>query len=266
MKPARLTAILAALAALCFGAAAWAALVLPPLNGRRVVDDAGILSPAAEVALTRELADLESGTGRQVVIATLPSLQGASIEDYGYRLGRAWAVGSRERNDGLLLIVAPKERKVRIEVGYGLEAVMTDALASAIIQTTILPRFRTGDLEGGIVAGNRAIVAQLKLPGDEAVAVARTVPPTRARDSWWVRPLIKLSVVMVVTVFLPLLWSFFSGLFSNLWGRRPTVIRRRSRGMIDWNAGSFGGGPSAGSGGFSGGGGSFGGGGASGSW
>lgn len=238
---------------------------MPALNGRRVADEAGILSPSSEAALTRKLADLETATGREFAIATLPSLQGYSIEDFGYRLGRTWGVGSGQRDDGLLLIVAPKERKVRIEVGYGLEGVMTDALAGLIIRVTILPKFRDGDLEGGIVAGADAIINQLKLPDEDATAIARKAHREADNDDWWVRPLLKFAIVMFATVIIPLFWSIFSGLFQAPWDRGPREIRRRSRGLVDWSAGSYGGGDTSG-GGYFGGGGSFGGGGASGSW
>lgn len=258
-------ATIAALAFLCVGTLAPAAPAMPAMNGRRVVDEAGILSPASEAALTLKLAGLETITGRQVVIATLPSLQGSSIEDYGYRLGRSWGVGSRERNDGLLLIVAPKERKVRIEVGYGLEGVMTDALASVIIHTTILPRFRQGDLEGGVVAGADAIVDQLHLPDAEAKAIAGKARSAQRGRPWWIRPVISIAIMLIMTA-MTFVWSFVSGLFSGWGGLRPREIRRRQYGLVDWSGGSYGGGGSYIGGGYSGGGGSFGGGGASGSW
>src|SRR3546814_3028549 len=101
-------------------------------------------------------------------VATLPDLQGYDISDYGYRLGRAWGIGDKEKNEGALLIVAPNERKVRIEVGYGLEGIMTDALSSQIIRNAITPRFKAGDLPGGIDAGVDAIGKLLTLPPDEA--------------------------------------------------------------------------------------------------
>ena len=131
---------------------AQAAPVFPPLSGR-VVDEAGLLPPVEEQALTNKLEALEKATGRQLVVATIADMQGYPIEDYGYQLGRTWGIGSKARNDGVLLIVAPRERKVRIEVGYGLEPVLTDALSSVIIQQRILPSFRQGDMAAGIVQG-----------------------------------------------------------------------------------------------------------------
>ena len=106
------------------------ALVFPALTGR-VVDEANILNEATRATLTQKLADLEAKTTDQLVVATLKSLQGTSIEDFGYQLGRHWRIGQKDKNNGVLLIVAPNERKVRIEVGYGLEGTLTDAVAQA---------------------------------------------------------------------------------------------------------------------------------------
>jgi uncharacterized protein len=156
-----------------------AAPTFPALSGR-VVDEAQILSPATEQRLDGELARLEADTGRQMVVATVSDLQGYEIEEYGYQLGRAWAIGRKGEDDGVILLVAPKERRVRIEVGYGLEPVLTDALSSVILQTAVLPRFREGQMEAGVVAGAEAVIQQLALPADEAsarVAQASGVSP-----------------------------------------------------------------------------------------
>lgn len=243
--------------------AAFAAPTFPPLTGR-VVDDADILSPQAEAQLTAELADLETQTGRQLVVATLPDLQGYEIEDYGYQLLRTWGIGSKERNDGVILIVAPGERKVRIEVGYGLEPVLTDALSSLIINERIIPAFKDGRMEEGVVDGTQAIVQQLSLPEDEAraaVAKAQERPQSEGEVGFG-------TIILIFVIF----W-LISGVFG----------RRRRRGSLWWlplilgsgggggrggwhdGGGGFGGG-GFGGGGFSGGGGSGGGGGASGSW
>src|SRR5580698_301262 len=150
-------------------APARAAPTFPPLTGR-VVDDAHVLSAQTQADLTSKLAALEQKTGDQVVVVTLPSLQGYEIEDYGYQLGRAWGLGEKGKNNGAILIVAPTEHKVRIEVGYGLEPVLTDAMSSIILQEQVLPKFRTGDVEGGVVAGTDAIIAQLDLDPAQAQA------------------------------------------------------------------------------------------------
>ena len=128
------------------------ALTFPELTGR-VVDDAGILDPATKAALERKLAEFETKTTGQLVVVTLKSLQGTSIEDYGYQLGRHWQIGQKEKNTGALLIVAPNERKVRIEVGYGFEGTLTDAVSKLIIENSIIPRLRVNDFAGGIGRG-----------------------------------------------------------------------------------------------------------------
>jgi len=242
---------------------AFAAPTFPKLTGR-VVDDAGILSPATEQDLTRKLEALETSTGRQLVVATLPSLQGYEIEDYGYQLGRTWGIGSEKNDDGALLIVAPNEKKVRIEVGYGLEPVLTDALSSVIIQTAILPKFRDGDMAAGIVAGTDALVQQLSLPDAEAkaqVAQASAQPAERRGGG-------------IPFAFLPLLlvfWLVMGGLLGGRRGRRgnaSSAIAGAVLGSMLGGGGRGGGGwgGGGGGGGFSGGGGSFGGGGSSGGW
>ena len=107
-----------------------------------------VLTPDIQADLTSKLAALEAKTGTQLVVVTLPSLQGDDIADYGYQLGRAWGIGQKGKNTGALFIVAPSEKKTRIEVGYGLEGVLTDALSSVILNSQVLPRFRQGDVSG----------------------------------------------------------------------------------------------------------------------
>ena len=255
-----------ALVAVLFALPALAAPTFPALTGR-VVDEAGILSPDAERDLSAKLETLETTTGRQLVVATVPSLQGYPIEDYGYQLGRTWGIGEKDKDTGVILLVAPNDRKVRIEVGYGLEPVLTDALSSVIIQSAILPKFRDGDMEGGIIAGTNALVEQLSLPADQAKArIEQASQPAKhkARGSPIVGLLVFLFIIFV-----------FSGLFrgrrsrSGLGSALPWIIlsalNNSGRGGSGWSGGGgsdWGGG----GGGFSGGGGSFGGGGSSGSW
>lgn len=225
----------------------------PRLSGR-VVDDAGILNPSTVNELTRMLAQHEQAGGEQVVVVTLPSLQGYSIEEFGYQLGRYWGIGQKDKNTGALLIVAPKEHKVRIEVGYGLEGKLTDAQSSLIIQRLILPQFRRGDFNAGILAGTQSI---LKVLGGEPESAQ---PPAGAGvssiDPRW------------IIVGLLAFWLIYVLLLRKL-ARNPGIIRRVGRSGPAGSGGfygGFGGGSSGGGGGFSGGGGSFGGGGASGSW
>ena len=248
---------LAVLVLFVWAGAALAAPTFPPLTGR-VVDDAGILSPQAEAQLTQELANLETQTGRQLVVATLPDLQGYEIEDYGYQLLRTWGIGSKERNDGAILIVAPSERKVRIEVGYGLEPVLTDALSSLIINQRIIPAFKAGQLEQGVVDGTAAIVQQLSLPEDQAAAAVAEAQKQPAEGKGG----ISFGTIVVILVIFWLLRGVFGGRRrGSLWWL-PLILSGGGGG----GRGGWSGGGGFGGGGFSGGGGSGGGGGASGSW
>jgi len=257
------TALLAAAMAAVFTQPALAQ-EFPELTGR-VVDNANIIPEAQEAALDAKLAALETQSQRQVVVVTLPSLQGYEISDYGYQLGRHWGLGDAQRNDGAILIVAPQERKVRIEVGYGLEPVLTDGLSALIIQQQILPKFRSGDFPGGIEVGSDAIIQQLQLPQAEAEAIAAQAAKTRKSSGRF--PIGSLIWIAFIV--------FFFILPARGGGRRRTGGMVRN--IILWEAlnaatrGAGGGHRSGGfggfsGGGFSGGGGSFGGGGASGGW
>ncbi len=236
----------------------------PELTGR-VIDQANLLDPAQEAALTAKLEALETQSNRQLVVATVNSLEDYDIADYGYRLGRTWGIGQdgageTEKDNGLILLVAPNERKVRIEVGYGLEGIMTDALSSIIIQNDILPQFRDGNMAGGIIAGVDRISSQLTLPEDEARLIAKDAEQQSSEgDGENIGLIIFWIFILVFFVIIPM--------FSNRGGKR---YRRGSGPVVIWGGGSsWGGGGSSGGGfggGFSGGGGSFGGGGASGGW
>ncbi len=249
-----------------------AAPKFPALTGR-VVDNAQLLSPATEAKLTADLAALEQKTGRQLVVATLPNLQGYEIEDYGYQLLRTWGVGRKAQDDGAILIVAPAERKVRIEVGYGLEPVLTDALSSLIIQRSILPAFKAGQFERGVADGTGAIVAQLGLPEAEARAQASQAIKVPAGEAGSGEGLPFGAIIAILFVFWALsgVMRVFGGRRrgggSGLWWLLPVILSNSGRGGSSWSGGggSWGGG-GGGGGGFSGGGGSGGGGGASGSW
>jgi uncharacterized protein len=238
----------------CAGAAQ--TLTFPALTGR-VVDEAGLLDATDRAALTKSLASLEAKTTDQLVIVTLKSLQGTSIEDYGYQLGRRWQIGQKDKNTGALLIVAANERKVRIEVGYGLEGKLTDALTKYIIETSILPRFKAGDVPGGIKLGAEQIVQVLSGDSDSLKREAAQNSSSDVKRPNADTPIWPVIVVVVVgvgflifctvtrggTVCRGILQILFllmlSGRGRSSQGRRPS---------------------------FSGGGGSFGGGGSSGSW
>ncbi len=259
--------------------AALAAPAFPALSGR-VVDEAGLLSPQAEAQLTQELAEHERDTREQLVVVTVRSLQGYPIEDFGYQLGRHWGIGQAKLNNGAILLVAPNERAVRIEVGYGLEGRLTDVLSHDIIQTQILPQFRQGQFELGVVSGARAVLAALQgsyEPQPRAPASSEHLELPRAAFALGALGMFMLGLVpflaalvigaaagLIVWAFTHLLWlaiiagtAAFLLLLAAPRGRAP-----RGRGF--GYPGGFGGG--MGGGGFSGGGGGFGGGGASGRW
>lgn len=251
--------------------AAQSKLDFPALTGR-VVDQANLLSPQTEQALTDKLAALEASSSDQLVVVTLNSLQGQEIEDYGYQLGRAWGIGQKENDNGALLIVAPNERKVRVEVGYGLEPILTDAFSSLVIQNDILPSFRDGDFEGGIVKGVDALVEQMSLDPAEAQARAEAVAQDASRGE-------KASAIGGLVVFGVIFLFMLIATAASARGRRhrkngvgpvllwalADILSQSGRGGR--GGGGFGGGGGGfGGGGFGGGGGSFGGGGASGGW
>ncbi|MEL7189627.1 MAG: TPM domain-containing protein [Pseudomonadota bacterium] len=286
-----------------FVAAPSTAQDFPELTGR-VVDNANIIPALKEAELTGKLEALQNQTRRQMVIVTVTDLQDYDVADFGYRLGREWGIGDSERNDGVVLLVAPNERKVTIEVGYGLEGTLSDAYSYTVIQDKILPRFRDDDYPGGITAGTDAIITQLQLPADEAARVAQEASAsveTRERSGGIpFGALIWLGFMFFFFV-LPLLRGGsqrrrYRKRRKGPWGKRRGKKRdddddddwfdddddgwgRTARDIILWEVGSAvvrgamsgGGGGSWGGGGgfgggFSGGGGSFGGGGASGGW
>ncbi len=221
----------------------------PALSGP-VVDQAEILSATTERALDAELRAHQATHGAQVVVVTLDTLGGREIADYGFRLGRHWGIGDATRDDGALLIVAPNERAVRVEVGRGLEGVLTDALSRIIIEREILPRFKRGDYDGGVRAGVAAILAALRGSGYEPPPPQRSFP-------------IGLVVMFIVGLGLLLVVLMFAGAASMGGGGFGGGGARHG----SWGGGGFGGGGfGGGGGGFRGGGGGFGGGGASGRW
>jgi uncharacterized protein len=265
---ARTAAFVAVLLAAVWLAAAPAAAQqgprFPTLTGR-VVDQADLIPADKEAELTAKLEALETDTTDQLVVVTVSDLQGYEIEEYGYQLGRAWGIGQTDKDNGVLLIVAPNEKKVRIEVGYGLEGVLTDALSALIIHNDILPPFREGRFDQGIEAGVTAIDHQLRLDPAEAQARAAAAAAERPRSK---APVVPGLFILVVFAFIAL--NVLGALGSR--GRRrrgdgiaPILIWAASEALR--NSGRGGGGSwGGGGGGFGGGGGGFGGGGASGGW
>ncbi|MGD8885208.1 MAG: TPM domain-containing protein [Gammaproteobacteria bacterium] len=271
-----------------------AAPTFPELTGR-VVDKAGLLSASSKSQLISALEQHEQATTNQVVVVTVNSLQGYTIEEYGYQLGRHWGIGQGERDNGVLLIVAPNERKVRIEVGYGLEGTLTDALSHNIIQSRILPNFRKNNYDNGIVQGTTAIIAALQ----GTYKPAKTSGNVSLPDNFTLIIFIFIIGIIAGEVLAMSLRRLVSGL--TVWAGiaiasgifAGTFVIGFVAGMVGFlfhqfigaagtgggggfgggyygggyrhYGGSYGGGWSGG-GGFSGGGGSFGGGGASGGW
>ncbi|MDH0748513.1 TPM domain-containing protein [Pseudomonas sp. GD03842] len=227
-----------------FARQALAEPTFPPLTGR-VVDMAGMLDNASKERLSQMLRAHEELTTEQVVVVTVPNLQGSAIEDYGYQLGRHWGIGQKGKDNGALLIVAKEERKVRIEVGYGLEDRLTDAQSSVIINQIITPAFKQGDFAGGINRGAEAIVQVLG--GDPLAEPA--VGATGGDEVTDGRMTLLLFVLFIIACYI-----------SARYGGIGLIGSGGSRG------GGFGGGGSGSGGGMRGGGGSFGGGGASGGW
>ncbi|MFA7254656.1 MAG: TPM domain-containing protein [Candidatus Omnitrophota bacterium] len=219
------------------------ALEVPKSADGYVTDRAGLLSPPTKAVLERELRAFEEKTSNQIVIATFPSLEGDSLEDFSIRLAEAWKVGQKGRDNGVIFLIFKNDRKIRIEVGYGLEGVLTDALSGQIISQVVAPHFRQGDYAGGILAGTDAI---MKATQGEFKGVPRKEKPAAG-----------VRLIFLLGVFF--LFHFFAQANSHNIGRRG-----RGGFFLPMGGGFRSGG--GGFGGFSGGGGGFGGGGASGGW
>lgn len=231
-----------------------AVAALPPKPQNYVADQAGILSPQARQRLNERLLETDRATGDQVVVATFPAVPPEySMEDFTQRTAEAWGVGRKDRNNGVVLFVFPNERKLRIEVGYGLEGALPDAVANRIINAIIAPAFREGDYDGGVERGVDAILRSI---GGGSVRPAASPSDGESSSEGWI---FFLLFCLVIIIFLSHLLSRGSSMVYGPQGRRGWQTNRG--GWI--SGGGFGGG---GGGGFSGGGGSFGGGGASGGW
>jgi uncharacterized protein len=237
--------------------AAGAQLTIPPPPSRRVNDYAEALSPADRDRLEQALIERERGNTNQVVVAIFRSLRGESLEDYSIRLAQAWRIGQKGLDNGVIFLVFLDERRMRLEVGYGLEDRLTDAQAGSIIRDVVVPRFREGKLADGIAAGVDAIGA----------AIAGTYAGTAAKPAGGPDKLVLIGLGIMLLVGTPLLlismiqarqrahgWTGGSGGWTAT--RGPSV----------WSTGPWGGGSGSSSDSFGGGGGSFGGGGASGEW
>ncbi|HEX5239327.1 MAG TPA: TPM domain-containing protein [Sphingomicrobium sp.] len=252
-----------------------AAQTFPPNNGSPVVDQAGILTPAQVADLQSKAQALYAQTGRAFAVATVKSLEGYPVEDYAYRLGRAWGLGEKGKDNGVLLLVAPNEHKVDIATGYGAGAYMTDAMSGLIIREAILPHFKQNppDYGGGIEAGADAIIKQMSLSPDQAeknIAAAQQAQQQRQHSSGGGLPVFFWLMIMGFVVLSHFRRGYGRRYRTRGGGISPWVmlwgLNALGRGGGGWGGGG-GGGFGGGGGGFGGfGGGSFGGGGASGSW
>jgi len=247
-----------------------------------------MLNAATVAQLTSQLAAHEAATSEQVVVVTVPSLNGMTIEDFGYQLGRQWGIGQKDKNNGALFIVSRDDRKLRIEVGYGLEGKLTDAQSAVILNQIVTPAFRQNDYAGGITRGVAAIFEALNAdPGKARPRVSLDTPDNpmaQIVNNSPLRMLIGSSPLQLFFIFmLPVLLSFLRFL---PFGRKQTQRRSGSAASVilgglagvvlgggrggrgGGSSGGFGGGfgGGGGGGGFRGGGGGFGGGGASGGW
>jgi len=272
-----LLALLIAIVAVGWATVAHAQPDFPERGKAPVLDLANIIDDGTEAQLTQQLEDFETRNERQFVIVTLDTLQGYDIADYGYQLGRYWGLGDAENNDGIILIVAPNERRMRIEVGYGLEGIIPDGLAFEYVEG-MKTYFRNNDYSGGISWAANEIITQLELPPEEAAAIAAGAGQQReAEGGFPIGTLIWLGFLFFFFV-LPMITgrggrrryrSGTGGLVGDiiLWEAGKAIARGASGGGSSWGGGGGGfGGGFGGGGGFSGGGGSFGGGGASGGW
>ena len=238
---------------------AWAAEVIPPTPKACFNDDAHVVSPATAAELNQKLEQFERQTSIQIVVAVFPKMQSdSSIEDYTVRVAQSWGVGQKGRNNGAVLFVFIQDRKMYLQVGYGLEGALPDALAKRIIENEIKPHLRQGDFDGGLRAGVTAI---LQATQGEYKGTGHTAAEGTEISPWWIGLLLGLIIIMV----LGRLLAFAAG--GTVYTRGGRVVRCGSPLIYYGGGGGFSGGGGGGfSGGFSGGGGSFGGGGAGGSW
>jgi uncharacterized protein len=236
---------------------AFADEVIPPAPTQYFNDYAQVVSSATASQLNQRLEDFERQSSEQILVAVFPKMQSdSSIEDYTVRVARAWKVGQKDNNNGAVLFVFVQDHKMFLEVGYGLEGVLPDALCKQIIDEQISPRFKTGDFDGGLTAGVQSILAATK---GEYKGTGATVADSRISHGSG-SPFLGFGFIVLIIIFI--IFSRGSGMFL------PWLLLSSSGSSRGWGGGGFssGGGFSGGGGGFSGGGGSFGGGGAGGSW
>jgi uncharacterized protein len=287
----------------CWAFAARADVAVPPLT-ERVVDQTGTLSSSDIASLTQKLADFETRKGTQIAVLMVPTTEPETIEQFSIRVAEAWKIGRKKIDDGALLVIAKNDRKLRIEVGYGLEGALTDVTSKRIIDEIITPKFRSGDFAGGISDGVDRIIGVADgepLPAP-VVRTQRDSSPFLSPEFFNpTNPFVIIAVLifggilrralgrligsvatgglvalvawyLIGSVFFSLIAGAVASVFT-MFSDGVTAPSSAGRGRGGWSGGGYsgggwsgGGGSSSDSGGFSGGGGSFGGGGASGSW
>ena len=248
-------------------------LQFPALTGP-VVDEAGVIPDDVEARLSQKLIALKTQSQRQLQVVTVASLQDYEISDYANRLFRSWQLGDKSRNDGVMLLIAPNERRMRIEVGYGMEPIITDGFSFLVINKIITPRFKAGDLPGGIEGGTDALIQQLQLPPDQAAQIAAQANVQQAQDQKDARNQFNPASLIWIGFFflffiLPMLRRMRGGRGYRSSGLGNVILWSVLDGMTrggNGGGGSDWGGGGGGGGSWGGGGGSSGGGGASGSW
>jgi uncharacterized protein len=231
------------------------ALEIPPRPAGRVSDYADLLSGSAVARIERTIAEHEAESSDQIAVAIFRSLEGESLEDFSIRLAEGWQIGSREHDNGVILLIFTEDRRTRLEVGYGLEGRLTDAMSGRILRRVMAPRFRNGDFDGGVEATVTAIIGVIQ---GEYTGTGKLPGERRGRSG----PGLVFIIIFLLMMFMGgprFFWAFFLGSMMS-GGSRGWKSGRRG------GFGGFGGGGFGGGGGFSGGGGGFGGGGASGGW
>ena len=241
------------------------AQTFPALTGP-VVDQANVIPDDVEARITGKLTAIKTQSQRQLQVVTVASLESYDITDYANRLFRSWQLGDKARNDGVMLLIAPGERRMRIEVGYGMEPIITDGFSFLVINKIITPKFKVGDLPGGIEAGTDALITQMTLPPEQAAQIgaqANVQQRQQAKRQFNPASLV-LPFIILLFFILPMIRRMRGGQRYGSSGIGQVIMWSVLEGITRGGGGGFGGGGGGGS--WGGGGGSSGGGGASGGW
>ena len=251
-----------------------AALLLPGLASAQsfpaltgpVVDQANVIPADVEARIGQKLVALKTQSQRQLQVVTVASLEDYDIADYANRLFRSWQLGDKERNDGVMLVVAPNQRRMRIEVGYGMEPIITDGFSFLVINKVITPRFKAGDLPGGIEGGIDALITQMTLPPEQAAQIAAQANAQQKSQAKFNPAALVWPLIFLMFFILPMIRRMRGGQNYRSSGLSQVIMWSVLDGMLRGGRGGGGSDWGGGGGGWGGGGGSSGGGGASGGW